>query len=101
MSQASDLLSRGQRAHAQQFPATITIDDTEYDCATSGVRRETRSVEGGEVAIKAVTYWLLASAFETLPAPGIDVLEGEQQFVLDRVRPGSSSTVILDCVAPE
>lgn len=112
MSQAADLLARGQAFTVTQFPAVIAFGGQAFTCSTSGLRRE-QSLEaalGGARIGSTISFWLLMrhllDAGAAMPIAGIEVecrtpgfLAG--RYLVDSVSTDpTTSTLILRCVAP-
>ncbi len=110
MSQASDLLAQGQASHAEQLPAVVKIGAQSYECATSGLERDSVLGEAGFVAGRKITFWLAADAFNaagqpiprentsiecTAPAAYVGA------YKIDTIHPApGGNALILRCTAP-
>lgn len=113
MTQAARLLQLGQKAHAVQFPATITIDGESYDVSTSGEKKERDLISGGWLAKASIAFWLPVSAFADaeadLPVERMAVTLTSQAGVATDVAyviasisyDAARTTITLRCETPE
>ncbi len=107
MSQASDLLRRGQRFHAEQFPATVSINGQSYACATSGLQRQRDLITGGWLDKYQVSFWLPLQAFtdagQPVPAPhGYPVIWQAVEYAIAAAPiDAAAATIVLRCESPD
>ena len=106
MTQAAALLTRGQAAHAAQFPATISIAGQSYVVATSGEKRERDLISGGWLKKVSIAFWLKLSAFadagQPVPSERSSVTHGAKTYVIASTKTDATATTItLHCETPE
>lgn len=115
ITQAARLLSRGQAAHAAQFPATINIAGQSYTAATSGEKRERDLLSGGWLKKASISLWLPLSAFveagEPLPTErssvtlthiaGVAQSPAIRYIIASTSNDATNTTITLKCETPE
>lgn len=86
--EVADVLTEAE----SDFPATVTIDGTDYACRVSS-RSKTRNLEAGGFGIEAdLTVTVRCSLFDTEPAAQTALTHDSNSYTIDRVAkaPGGS-----------
>ena len=106
MSQASELLKAGQRSHAEQFPATITIAGQEYSVARSALQRDRDLISGGWLDKYRIAFWMPVSAFaaaskSVAAARDFVTWNGVAYVIAEAPLDATGSTITLRCESPD
>lgn len=101
---AATLLAQGRQMLQEQFPATVQIKGTTYQCATTGLRRGMVEADGGAELTRTVSFWIAAAAFatagQTIPRERTSLLWNGAEYLIDNVTLDPAGvTVLLACMA--
>ena len=103
---SADLIQRGQKFLAKQFPATISMNGQSYECVRSGLGRDRDLMTGGWLDKKKISFLLRLEQFtaagKPVPAARDFVqFDGADYVIAEAPLDAAQATITLRCETPE